>query len=254
MDWSEIVSAEKAGSLPSEAVKDAPISELLPIEGAGRVLNGGDFHFPDNNEYATAKFILSAKNADTIIINGDLCDFYAISKHNPDPRRKDTLQDELDQAYEFLYELRTAAPEARIHFNSGNHEDRMKRFLRSNATALESLRCLTLEALLRFDELDISSAGTNGILVGEDRVKHGTIVRRDAGASGKAEAEAHWRTVVMGHTHRRGKVPITKDGRTFYGIEAGCMCSLTPSYVSNPNWQPGWAERTEYGVWSVVEL
>lgn len=233
-----------SGGSTAQSLQNAAMGQYS--SSGKRIAVGSDMHFPDHDPLAIEKFLEECQKSDLAIINGDLVDFYGLSRFNPDPRRKETLQDELDMAQEFL-----ASIDCPYVFNKGNHEIRVDKYLRSSATALECLRALKLHTLLGIPEEDMF--GNDGVLVDEIRVKHGTIVKNTAGLSGMAEAEKHWRSVVMGHTHRRGKMPVTKDGRIFYGVEAGCLCKLDPEYVTNPNWQQGFVV-IEDGDIRLIEL
>jgi len=54
---------------------------------------------------------------DTIFINGDLVDFYAISRFNKDPERELKLQEELDEAVNVLRQIKkpTHRPESALY-------------------------------------------------------------------------------------------------------------------------------------------
>ena len=44
---------------------------------------------------------------------------------------------------------------------------------------------------------------------------------------------------ATGHTHRLAKYIARKAGRKFIWLETGCLCSMQPEYMLNPNWQQG---------------
>lgn len=62
-------------------------------------------------------------------------------------------------------------------------------------------------------------------------VDNGTLVVRSKG-----------KTIITQNTHRLCKYIARKSGRKFVWLETGCLCSLNPEYMINPNWQAGFAE------------
>lgn len=83
----------------------------------------GDIHFPyqdDKALKAVYKF-LEQYPVDTIILNGDILDFYDVSSFDKDPDRINSLQGEINLAQKFFKKLRSLSPNARIVFIKGNH-------------------------------------------------------------------------------------------------------------------------------------
>lgn len=62
-------------------------------------------------------------------------------------------------------------------------------------------------------------------------VDNGTLVIRSKG-----------KTIITQNTHRLCKYIARKSGRKFVWLETGCLCSLNPEYMINPNWQAGFAQ------------
>lgn len=62
-------------------------------------------------------------------------------------------------------------------------------------------------------------------------VDNGTLVVRSKG-----------KTIITQNTHRLCKYIARKSGRKFVWLETGCLCSLNPEYMINPNWQAGFAQ------------
>lgn len=62
-------------------------------------------------------------------------------------------------------------------------------------------------------------------------VNNGTLVIRSKG-----------KTIITQNTHRLCKYIARKSGRKFVWLETGCLCSLNPEYMINPNWQAGFAQ------------
>lgn len=82
-----------------------------------------DIHFPyqDDKAIKAALDFIKTNPVDTIILNGDILDFYDVSSFDKDPDRINSLQEEINMAEKFFKKLRTIKPDARIVFIKGNH-------------------------------------------------------------------------------------------------------------------------------------
>ena len=203
-----------------------------------------DHHIPFQSNLACRMGFNFVKDHKPGLIHllGDIGDFYTLSKFDKDVSRKATLQDDLDAVNRFLAELRDVAPDAKIIYSEGNHEFRLRRYLRSDAKALESLRALNLDKLLDFEKYNIQYVEQDKpYRVGPLLFTHGQLVRKWSGASAKAHFEKFGCNVLHGHTHRLGSF-YHRDVSDHYGAwENGCMCTLNPEYVTAPDWQHGWS-------------
>jgi predicted phosphodiesterase len=179
---------------------------------------------------------------DRIVINGDVNDFFALSRFNKAEERLDLLQDELNVGKQIRAAIRNAAPNAIMNETLGNHDERLITYPAFNARALSSLEALKPKALLGLDEYEISLYPRCGFLLREDfLVEHGHIIRSQSGATAKARAEQTMISGIMGHTHRLDS--FRKVGyRRVSWFEQGCLCGTSPDYViGETNWQPGFA-------------
>ncbi|MEK7383157.1 MAG: hypothetical protein AAB262_07705, partial [Elusimicrobiota bacterium] len=117
-----------------------------------------DTHIPFHDKRVVDRWLKHAAQLrpDGVDIIGDLLDCYCLSRFDKNPERKDSLQDELDQAHEFLREVRSVVgPKCDIRYTEGNHEQRLKRVLWGNCKALSGLRGLGIPQLLKLDELRV---------------------------------------------------------------------------------------------------
>jgi len=92
-------------------------------KSANDILLLSDIHVPYHNIEALTlalQYGLEHK-VNTIILNGDLIDFYAISRFEKDPRKRD-LANEVNTCREFLTVLRKLFPTQEIYFKCGNHD------------------------------------------------------------------------------------------------------------------------------------
>lgn len=205
-----------------------------------------DLHIPfqDHKLCETALEFVRYYRPGAIHLLGDVVDFYACSKFAKDPLRKETLQDELDEAREFLFDLRKAVgKDCEIIYSQGNHERRLERYLATNARELASLRCLRMEELLDFERNRIKyRQQIEPYKRGHLWLLHGEVVRKHAGVTARAHYEKIGGSVLVGHSHRLGKFYRTDGDQISYkGVENGCMCSLEPEYMTFPDWQQGWS-------------
>ena len=46
-------------------------------------------------------------------------------------------------------------------------------------------------------------------------------------------------SIIQAHVHRLAMVYRTQPTRELVGVEGGCMCSLTPTYMEYADWQQG---------------
>ena len=187
---------------------------------------------------------------DVLVINGDLLDCFEISRFDKVPKSGKSLQEECDIAYEVLKEWRIILPKAKIIIIEGNHDWRIKQYLIKKAPELYGLRGLSLETLLRLEELKIGLVKTKEaashwidtyIRLGELYIGHFNKVNKHSAMTAKNLVEDKGVSLIQNHVHRGGVFhKRLVDGRQLVGIENFCMCELNPSYMSDVNWTQGW--------------
>jgi hypothetical protein len=204
-----------------------------------RIAKLNDWHIPyhDKRALAVAFNFVEATEPEIILVD-EVVDFYALSKFSKDPRRRLELQNELDEAQDWLWKLKKRFPKSTIKMLESNHDRRLTKYLNSQASELSYLRCLDFAHLLGLDGLGISYLPHfvyRGVLF-----KHGDIVRRDSAMSAKAEFMREGCAGASGHTHRAGVFYQTLRGGKYSWVECGCLCTLKPDYVDGiANWQQG---------------
>ena len=167
-------------------------------------------------------------------------DFYAISKFDKDPERKNDLQIEIDKANQYLKNLRKRCPKSRIVLLKSNHTERLKKYLWGKAPELNSLQCLKLEKLFDLSEMKIEYR--KDLLCRGVLFKHGDIIRQDSSYTCKAEFTKEGCSGCSGHTHRLGMYFTTKRGGKYVWVESGCLCMETAEYIEGTaNWQQGFS-------------
>lgn len=198
-----------------------------------------DIHYPyhDTKAIKCVLDFIQDKDIDTIILNGDILDFYDVSSFDKDPDRVNSLQKEIDMSTKFFKKLRTIKPDARIVFIKGNHEYRLERYLKKHPE-LYSLDALKLPNLLDLKKYNIEYSD-KGIKLGNLKIIHGDMVRKFSGYTARGELEKHDSSGISSHTHRGGVYYYRTPERYLAWFESFCLCDLNPEYINEPNWQQG---------------
>ncbi|RKY32382.1 MAG: hypothetical protein DRP74_02605 [Candidatus Omnitrophota bacterium] len=183
---------------------------------------------------------------DIIDILGDVCDFWQISKFDTDPKRKTTIQKDIDKTHEYLSILRQICPKAEIELHAGNHLDRLRKYIWRKAEELASIRSLNLGFLLGLDKLGISLIENaegyrrRGKLI----LTHGTIVSQDSGMTARRMLKHFGLSVICGHTHRGGSTYVTDLLGVRGAWENFCLCDFKLAKewrIGICNWQTGFS-------------
>jgi hypothetical protein len=176
------------------------------------------------------------------VLNGDVSDFFQLSRFNTGLERLDRLQEELDVGNAIRRAIRRAAPNAHLVETEGNHDSRIRTYVARHARALTSLSALEPAQLFDYGELEIEAYGAAGFRLRPDfLVKHGSIVRKGAGTTAKAELLGAGISGVSGHTHRLATHRVG-DYVPRQWTEQGCLCRVDPDYVVGvPDWTQGLA-------------
>ena len=238
----------------------ATTREPIVLSGALKVLILSDIHIPYHDETALAAAIAHGKKKkpDVVILNGDIGDFYGVSRHDKDPRR--SLSDELDAIRQFLFHLRAQFPKARILYKIGNHEARMEMFLVKNAPVLLGVSDFELPVLLKFDELNIELVPSLTLIrLGNLPIYHGHELPQGM-SSPVNPARGIWMRVqeslICGHWHRTSEhtesTGLNKKLSSCWST--GCLCDLSPDYAIVNRWNHGfvWVETQADGNYEVT--
>lgn len=214
----------------------------------------GDTHFPyqDRECLAVIKRLVADVKPDVIVHMGDLIDCWQISTFDKDPSRRDTLQDNIDQAAAFMNELTMLTPNAHRLYLEGNHEFRLTKTisrakegvrelmgLRVTRTALSWQAILEEVNVFPFWEFVPMRRQAHRRVFPNLVLKHGSIVRKWSGMTARGEWERYGKSGMSGHTHRLGLF-FHDDFNGAHGwAETGCTCDLHPEYMEDPDWQHG---------------
>lgn len=197
--------------------------------------------FQDKTVLSLTENFMAELQPDFIIYVGDANDFYQISKFDKNPNRIDKLQEDIDDTRAMFKRHRELAPNAIMKLLDGNHEDRLERYLWTNAPALSSLRCLEIEELFGLKEFEIERIPYEcGLMINDIfLVIHGTIASVHSGYTAKRTFEKHGGNGLCGHCHRGGSYLKRNRFGTFGWWEGFCLCRLDPDWIMNPDWHQG---------------
>ena len=246
----------------SEVLTPGPVRPLavpLPtpaIKVAGRfqtALLYGDSHHCYHSQVTldTVLAILKDGQPDVVVDMGDGVDAALLShKFKHAPTLRTTLQDEIDAKRVQLAQFREASPNATWIYDEGNHEWRLHTTMWSlEGPARELVRLdivqtnLTWPKLLGLDDLHITfrpyDQQTQELHLPKFLLKHGSIVRKGAGNSGRGEMAKYNKSGSSAHCHNLSTIwRRDYDGQHLW-VETGCTCDLNPPYTDFPDWQNG---------------
>ncbi len=236
----------------------APFAVEIPAPAVGKpgkfttAVLYGDTHVPFGDAAAVkvVQGVIRDVRPDVLVNMGDLVDCWQISRFDKDPKRLDTLQDNIDGARKHLHEMAQIAPKARRVLLEGNHENRLTRVIASlegGQRELAKLRAFQ-EAIQWPNLLQLNGIGWQWVPEREQSrtpilpkiiTKLGNVVRKWSGWSGKGEWEKYGRSGASGHTHRLGWFVHRDHNGNANWIETGCTCQLDADDGVDFDWQQG---------------
>lgn len=203
----------------------------------GKILIASDFHIPFQDNRAVNAFLSYAIDTqpEVIVLNGDLLDFYRLSKFVKSDGRNP--REEITEAKIILENLREGCPYSDIYYPIGNHETRLETYILNKAPDIASLVENFHETLdcKKFKVQPCHKVVFNGEIV----CKHGNFVSQKAGQTAIKEMDNNYSSGASGHTHRLAKIIRRINGKKYYWLETGCLCTLDPHYMLQPDWVHG---------------
>ena len=228
---------------PSKAERWEP--HTLNVVGQVGVLS--DVHVPFHSEIALAAAVDHLKHLELValVLNGDIADFYAISRYMKTPAKRD-FRGELNAQRQLLAWMRQEFPGIPIILKAGNHEERWYHWLYQHAPEISDEPMMGLEAWLGLDKLGIELVQDHRpIMVGKLPILHGHEKGKGASAPVNQARGAFLRlhhTVLEGHGHRTsGHCEPDMFGSEVFCWSTGCLCDLRPEYARINKWNWGFA-------------
>lgn len=212
------------------------------IEGPQRILVLNDIHIPFHSNIALEIALSEGlkKNPTIVLLNGDLADFYEISRWEKNPEHRN-FKGEVKAIRQFLKGLRQKFPEARIIYKHGNHEERYEKHMWSRCPEFLGIRDFEFSKVFRLKKYDIELvAQKRPIRAGKLAIIHGheysfaisNPVNPARGLFLRAKAHA-----ACGHFHQSSdhtERSIKQEVIVTYSF--GCLCNLHPEYRPLNNW------------------
>lgn len=218
--------------------RDSTLKEEILNLPNGKILVASDIHFPYEDEKAVSAFIreVAKRKPEVVVLNGDLLDFYKLSKFSKDPSGKNP-EEEIEMCKAFLKRIRKEAGEkCKIYYTIGNHSARLRKYILDNApmvaTLMDNVFCL-----LKLEDYNI--VGCASLLVNDTFMfKHGSRLGNKSGLSAIKELEAHYLSGATGHCFSEDVEVLTPQGwrkiiDVNVGDEVGTYNKITGYYEIN---------------------
>ncbi len=212
----------------------------------GICLVGGDCHYwpgpPSLMHRAFVSFCKKLKPK-IVVLNGDVVDLGAISRHPPIGWEKlPEVQEEIEAAQERLGEIEKAAYRAQKIWTLGNHDGRFETRLATVAPEFARVHGVHLRDHFPLWEPCWS------VFINDDTV----IKHRFKGGLHAPHNNTLWagRNIFTGHLHSQRISPLTDYNGDRWGGDLGCIadpehCAFVDYTEDNPlNWRPGFGVLT----------
>ena len=233
---------------------DSDEKERLPYilpKANNRILLLSDLHFPYHSIDAITAALDYGKHikANTIILNGDVMDFYQMSRFEKDPRKR-SIKYEFDTTKQFLRILRQEFPDAGIYWLKGNHDVRYEHWLMAKAPEIFDDPYYSLEERLRLSEEKITLISDKQLVkAGKLFITHGHLMFKGGFAPVNIARGLFLRakqSTVCGHTHKISEHTETNlSGEITTCWSTGCLSELSPDYFPFANnYAHGFADIT----------
>lgn len=195
-----------------------------------------DLHVPYHSIEALSIAIDYGKKHEIncIFLNGDLMDFFQISRFMK-TKRKRSVSQELEAAREVLDVLNKEFPSVPIFFLKGNHDNRLEHYLAEKAPELLDMDEYRLEELLDAKKRNMVVLEDSVLCkLGKLNVTHGHLLLRGFFAPVNAARGTFLRakaSTLISHVHKVSMHTETTIGqKTIVTYSTGCLCELNPEY------------------------
>jgi len=181
--------------------------------------------------------------ANTVLINGDLIDFYQLSRFEKDPRKRGA-KFEIDCVKQILKYIRYKYPKAIIIWYKGNHCHRWDKYMLAKAPELLDIEEFSMYSIFGLAELQIILIDNNrGTKAGKLNIRHG---HEFYGSGGVFPARSYFLkakdNILVSHVHRTSEYTEPNINKKINGgWSIGCLSDLDPDYNPNNSYNLGFA-------------
>ena len=212
---------------------------------AKRVFLINDVHIPYHSIEAVTAAIDFAKKEkpDCVLLNGDILDFFGLSRFVKDPRKRH-FAEELKMFKDFFDILKKQFPKAKIVFKVGNHEERYEHFLWTKASELTGVDEFELSNIIKSraegievikDKRIINYNGLNIIHGHEFATSFFSPVNVARGLFLRGKTSA-----MQGHSHQTSEhTENDMNGKITTTWSVGALCELHPQFSPINKWNHG---------------
>lgn len=226
---------------------------------------------PTHDEKAISIFLALIKELqpELIVMVGDNLDLPEMGKYLTYPAYAQTTQAAIDRATMLCAQMRSACPHSKIVWLAGNHEERMPKYVLTNASAAYGLRkgnapeswpVLSVPYLCRMDEFGVEYKpgypAADFWINKKLKIIHGDRVK-SSGSTAHVYLNNEKVSVIYGHIHRIETAFKTREDysgpRTIMAASPGCLARIDGAIPStkggvdldgrplsrHENWQQG---------------
>jgi hypothetical protein len=197
------------------------------------------------------------QGVDCVLINGDLNDFYSISRWEKDPTKRD-FGEEVETTQYILQSIRLGFGKVRIILKCGNHEDRYKKKIMDKLPELLNVPYFNYESVIGAERYGVEVITEKiPVKIGKLNVIHGHELRGYGTVNPARSLYLKTKThTLSGHYHRTSEhIERDLDDEVVGCWSTGCLCDLHPDWMPVNNWNHGFAivdlldeESGEYSV------
>jgi len=210
------------------------------IHGKTGVLCDIHLGFHDKLSLATAVTFLKKEGVDNIVLNGDTIDAHRLSKWNK--TEEDTpFSMELALCRNFMKNLQSTFPDAKLYFKIGNHEDRLQQYLQRNALEIAGL--IDYDYLLELSRNDIHLVESLQYMkIGSTYLLHGHEIKATGANPAAVLLNKVLTNCVIGHVHKTDvKTKKTAEGKYIKCYTVGTLGKTVRAYHRQSDSNNGFA-------------
>jgi len=213
------------------------------ISPNNRIAIFGDIHAPYHSVEAIKWAVKETKKLSPtiLLINGDLSDFYQISKFLTDPDKMD-LKSEIRIATQLLQYFKKELPNTKIIYKAGNHCDRLRKYIIRSAPELSGITDCSLQQIFQLKRFNIDFVPEHQIIhCGSMSLIHGhEIGNICVQYAAKKLYDLAKVNCIASHTHRPSEYTARNlRGDIIRTYITPALCSLKPEFRRQNDWQNG---------------